>query len=165
MGFFFFLLLLLLCFSSPEQCPSAAGSPNGPPAHLRPSSRPRYLFFLIWPGPASTAASHCLSEGSTRGGQGPGTGANPNTLVFVSGSTPAAANKPFETIARPIKDARSRTLKAFGSRHPSCVHVWRGKQIPHPSDGPRGGPAGVCLSPSPVRKEGWSVFSGQTPSG
>lgn len=159
----FFFLLLLLCFSSPEQCPSAAGSPNSPPAHLRPSSRPRYLFFLIWPGPAS----HCLSEGSTRGGQGPGAGANPNTLVFVSGSAPATANKPRCFKPSPADKRRSHlNLKAFGCEHPSCVHVWRGgNKFPIHQAGPRGGPAGVCLSPSPVRKEGWSVFSGRTPSG
>lgn len=39
------------------------------------------------------------------------------------------------------------------------------KQNPNPSCNPQGGPASVCLSPSPVRKEGWSVFSGRTPFG
>lgn len=118
---FFLFFLLLLCFSSPEQCPSAAGSHNSPPAHLRPSSRPRYLFFLIWPGPASTAASHCLSEGSTRGA-----GASPNTLVFVSGSAPAApTNLNFLKHRWSIKEASlaPEILKAFGlwTQVPVCA--------------------------------------------
>lgn len=39
------------------------------------------------------------------------------------------------------------------------------KQNPNPSHSPQGGPTSVCLSPSSVRKKGWSVFSGRTPFG
>lgn len=39
------------------------------------------------------------------------------------------------------------------------------KQSPNPSCSPQGGLVSVCLSPSSVRKEGWSVFSGRTPFG
>lgn len=49
----------------------------------------------------------------------------------------------------------------------SCMHVCRKTQIPIIHVFPQGGPESVCLcmclSLSPVRKEGWSVFSGQTP--
>lgn len=146
----FFSLLLLLCFSSPEQCPSAAGSHNSPPAHLRPSSRPRYLLFLIWPGPASTAASHCLSEGSTRGA-----GASPNTLIFVSGSAPAFLREEIK------KKKKTSAFQNVGRRRslvdPGGVrvrtHFLRAragqKQNPHPSGAPPG-PAGVCVCHRPL---------------
>lgn len=47
----------------------------------------------------------------------------------------------------------------------SCMHVCHKNQIPIHHLLPQGGPACVCLSLSPVRKKGWSVFSGQTPFG
>lgn len=51
----------------------------------------------------------------------------------------------------------------------SCMHVCWKTQIPIIHVFPQGGPESVCLcmclSLSPVRKEGWSVFSGQTPFG
>lgn len=48
----------------------------------------------------------------------------------------------------------------------SCMHACVvEKQNPNPACNPQGGLASVCLSPSPVRKEGWSVYAGRTPFG
>lgn len=115
--------------------------------------------------PLSERRQHAWGPGT--GDRGLRAGASPNTLVFVSGSAPANANKP--RLFRPSKADKRRSLVNLQDfRVPNTLPVCTrggGSKFPIHQVAPRGGPAGVCLSPSPVRKEGWSVFSGRSPSG
>lgn len=155
--------------------------------HLHPSSHPCYLVFLIWPRPTSTSTSHCLSEGSTRRA-----GASPNILIPFYGWLPVFFEKcklcyfpnPFNTCVLVMEQRlQSLSLLKKGVRiylvasrmcvcvcimlyveiHAcTCVGETKSQSIMH---SPRWASQCVCLSPSPVRKEGWSVFSGRTPFG
>lgn len=87
---------------------------------------------------------------------GPGAGASPNTLVFVSGSAPGTANKP--RLFKPSSADKRHSLvnlKAFGSEHPSCVHVWWGNKFPIHQVAPEvGQPVCVCHRPLSGRRAG-----------
>lgn len=179
-----FIFLLLLCFSSAEQCPSATGSHNSLPVCAQRTSTPHPALAISFsssgPGPLPHLHPIVWAK-AARAGLGP---VQTYSSLSLDDCQYSLKSVNFVTLQIRLtvafcwcnkKKLHSLTYREqyyihlFPMCHVACwdsfAHVRRCNKIPIHHAVPKVGQASVCLSPSPVRKEGWSVFSGRTPFG
>lgn len=173
-----------MCFSSAEQCPSATGSHNSLPVCAQRTSTPHPALAISFsssgPGPLPHLHPIVWAK-AARAGLGP---VQTYSSLSLDDCQYSLKSVNFVTLQIHLTVAFCRWNKRNYALLPTkkniififflCVyvacwdsfmHVCRCNKIPIHHAVPKVGQASVCLSPSPVRKEGWSVFSGRTPFG
>lgn len=176
---------MLLCFSSAEQCPSATGSHNSlPVCAQRASTRhPALAISFSSSGPGPLPPLHPIVwVKAARAGLGP---VQTYSSLFLVHCQHSLINVNFTyqinlpVVMKQMQQSlwlyiwvyafihmayctRACVMSCVGIHASTCVGETKSQSIMH---SPRWASRCVCLSPSPVRREGWSVFSGRTPFG